>query len=219
MNLTATIGLAIMIVSEGATLARIEPFWSWNTPIAWTGFILFADGIVCAGARPFVAAHEPARVPSAGGCVDSALARVRRFQPVHPQLALRWPAREFSAADVRLRMVVRDDLAGDVRRGGTRSGASGGLAMAGRRPALLSLSRPSRPPALPALPALLSVVAGAVMLAAPFVVPDAVAVYLAAPVWLGFIFLLDPINARLGGEVIVDGYSRRQLRPSHQSLA
>jgi hypothetical protein len=24
--------------------------------------------------------------------------------------------------------------------------------------------------------------------------------YLAAPVWLGFIFLLDPINARLGGE-------------------
>jgi hypothetical protein len=31
---------------EGATLARIEPFYSWNTPIAWTGFILFADSIV-----------------------------------------------------------------------------------------------------------------------------------------------------------------------------
>src|SRR5207237_267857 len=29
-----------------ATLAQIEPFWSWNTPIAWTGFILFADGLV-----------------------------------------------------------------------------------------------------------------------------------------------------------------------------
>ena len=38
------------------------------------------------------------------------------------------------------------------------------------------------------------------MLAAPFVVPDALAVYMAAPVWLGFIFLLDPINAALGGE-------------------
>ncbi|MBI4484910.1 MAG: hypothetical protein HY655_02765, partial [Acidobacteria bacterium] len=35
-----------MIVSESATLARIEPFWTWNTPIAWTGFILFADSIV-----------------------------------------------------------------------------------------------------------------------------------------------------------------------------
>ena len=34
MNLTAWFGLAIMIASEAATLARIEPFWSWNTPIA-----------------------------------------------------------------------------------------------------------------------------------------------------------------------------------------
>jgi hypothetical protein len=38
------------------------------------------------------------------------------------------------------------------------------------------------------------------MLASPFVVPPSVARYLAAPVWLGFIFLLDPINARLGVE-------------------
>src|SRR3954453_4262690 len=46
MNLMTWVGLAIMVGSEAATLARIEPFWSWNTPIAWTGFILFADGIV-----------------------------------------------------------------------------------------------------------------------------------------------------------------------------
>src|SRR5262245_335134 len=35
-----------MIGSQVATLARIEPFYSWNTPICWTGFILFADSIV-----------------------------------------------------------------------------------------------------------------------------------------------------------------------------
>ena len=46
MNPMAWIGLAVMIGSQTATFARIEPFWSWNTPIAWTGFILFADGIV-----------------------------------------------------------------------------------------------------------------------------------------------------------------------------
>jgi hypothetical protein len=40
------LGLAIMIVSEAATLAKIEPFWSWNTPIAWTGFLIFADAVV-----------------------------------------------------------------------------------------------------------------------------------------------------------------------------
>src|SRR5205823_6580407 len=74
---------------------------------------------------------------------------------------------------------------------------------------LIAVARPGRadvspgPPAPPvptALPALLSVGAGAVMLASPFLTSPGVARYLAAPVWLGFIFLLDPINARLGGE-------------------
>src|SRR5262249_12075720 len=44
--LMIVLGLLLMIVSETATLLRIEPFWSWNTPIAWTGFILFADASV-----------------------------------------------------------------------------------------------------------------------------------------------------------------------------
>jgi hypothetical protein len=61
--------------------------------------------------------------------------------------------------------------------------------------------RPERAtaPAPPAHPALW-IGAGALMLASPFVVPPSVARYLAAPVWLGFIFLLDPINGRLGVE-------------------
>ena len=40
------------------------------------------------------------------------------------------------------------------------------------------------------------------MLAAPFFISPALARYFAAPVWLGFIFLLDPINARLGAETL-----------------
>ena len=42
----ALAGLAVMIVSEAAMLLRIEPFWSWHTPIVWTGYILFVDGLV-----------------------------------------------------------------------------------------------------------------------------------------------------------------------------
>ena len=41
---------------------------------------------------------------------------------------------------------------------------------------------------------------GLLMLASPWLVSREAAQYLAAPVWLGFIFLLDPINARLGAE-------------------
>jgi hypothetical protein len=44
-----------------------------------------------------------------------------------------------------------------------------------------------------------SIVAGAAMLLWPIVSPSP---YLAAPVWLGFIFLLDPLNSRWGAEAI-----------------
>jgi hypothetical protein len=37
-----------------------------------------------------------------------------------------------------------------------------------------------------------------------------VARYMAAPVWLGFIFLLDPINAWLGGESLWDDWRAKR---------
>ena len=44
---------------------------------------------------------------------------------------------------------------------------------------------------------------GAAMLASPFLVSAKLARYMAAPVWLGFIFLLDPINARRGAQPLM----------------
>ena len=50
------------------------------------------------------------------------------------------------------------------------------------------------------------------MLISPFLVPAAVARYMAAPIWLGFIFLLEPINTWLGGEsLFLVGPVRRRL--------
>ena len=42
------IGLGILTVSEAGMFARVEPFWTWHTPIAWTAYILLVDGIVYA---------------------------------------------------------------------------------------------------------------------------------------------------------------------------
>ena len=39
-------GLLTILVSQACMLARIEPFYHWHTPIAWTGYILLADGVV-----------------------------------------------------------------------------------------------------------------------------------------------------------------------------
>ena len=40
------IGLLVIALSEAGMLARIEPFYHWHTPIAWTGYILLVDAIV-----------------------------------------------------------------------------------------------------------------------------------------------------------------------------
>jgi hypothetical protein len=64
------------------------------------------------------------------------------------------------------------------------------------------------------------VTAGVVLLAVPFVVPATIAPYVAAPVWLGFIFLLDPLNARLGGEsLLVDLHAGRWDRMINLALS
>lgn len=57
-----------------------------------------------------------------------------------------------------------------------------------------------------------SVAVGAGCLILPLVVPAGVAHYLAAPVWLGFIFFLDPINHWLGGKSIFRDLARGDPR-------
>jgi hypothetical protein len=181
-------GLAVMIVSETATLAGIEPFATWNTPIAWTGFILFADSIVYRARGQSWIRSAPgefallALVSIPLWIVFEGFNLVIRnwYYTGGPQnfwlrqfgfawaFATIWPA-IFEGAD--LVAVVRAEH-----------------------------SLPASSPPAPARPALPALLLGTFLLAIPFAVPADVARYMAAPVWLGFIFLLDPINRRLGAE-------------------
>jgi hypothetical protein len=192
MNVCSTIGLIIMVVSEAATLAKIEPFYSWNTPIAWTGFILFADGIVWrARARSWLRSSPREFVFLA--IVSIPLWLVFEFYnlflanwhytglPENPGLRALgyawsfgtiWPA-IFEGADLI-----------DVWRGSPR-----GIRL-GRSYWYVTADNPRAA-------ARIFVVLGALMLLWPLVWPSP---YLAAPVWLGFILLLEPINVRLGAE-------------------
>jgi hypothetical protein len=194
MNAQALVGLLLMGVTQTATLAAIEPFRSWNTPIAWTGFILFADGVVWR-ARGHSWLRSSPREFAFLALVSIPLWLVFEFfnlfidnwyyvgLPENPALrafgyawsfATIWPA-IFEAADLI-----------DVWRGSRR-----GVAI-GRTHTYWVVGRPHVRRA-----ALLAIGLGAAMLVWPVVWPSR---YLAAPVWLGFIFLLDPINARLGAE-------------------
>jgi hypothetical protein len=198
MNAGALIGLLVMIGSEGATLARLEPFYSWNTPIAWTGFILFADSVVWRARGRSWIRSSPVEFTFLAA-VSIPLWLVFEFYNLYldnwnytglPEtfwlrqfgyawsFATIWPA-IFEAADLI-----------DVWRGTVRLKAD-------TTPAFRSLRAP------------MSVAAGAAMLVWPLVWPSR---YLAAPVWLGFILLLDPINAAMGEESLLSDFRRRDYR-------
>ena len=190
MSGLALLGLAITIGSEAATLARIEPFWSWNTPIAWTGFLIFADAIAYrARGNSWIRSSPREFIALALVSIPLWLVfewfnlflRNWHYVGLPENAALRYFGYAWSFATIWPAMFLAAELIAVWR----------GKAL----PAPLAL------PALPALPAL-SIAVGAFMLALPFLAPG-IAMYLAAPVWLGFIFLLDPINARLGGESLL----------------
>jgi hypothetical protein len=203
------LGMAIMIVSETATLQQIEPFWSWNTPIAWTGFIIFADSVVYrARGRSWMrsAPREFAVLALVSiplwVCFEFYNLFLRNWHyvglPEDPVLryvgyawsfATIWPA-IFEGADL---VAVLRGANGDARGRGIVDSGAAGASRSGRRDR--ELFTPGE---------VVSIAVGAAMLGSPFVAPPVIRPYLAAPVWLGFILLLDPINRHLGGESLTD---------------
>ena len=192
------LGLSLMIVSEAATLARVEPFWTWNTPIAWTGFILFADAIVWrARGNSWIRSAPLEFLWLAIASIPLWL--VFEFYnlfidnwhyaglPQNP--LLRYFGYAWSFATIWPAIFEGAELIG-VWRNANRDSPPGAVVRLGERHMFWTVSHPRTA-------AWISIGAGAAMLIWPLVWPSQ---YLAAPIWLGFIFLLDPINARLGGE-------------------
>ena len=205
MNLSAGIGLIVMITSESMTLANVEPFPTWNTPLMWTGFILFADGIVFSRRGTSWIRSAPAEFALLAA-VSIPLWLIFElynqfisnwyYVGLPEPLALRtlgygwafatiWPC-IFEGADL---VAVCWNTEGSSQSSGTAPSVGPHGRAVDRR---LATSVDSFGAA-----SWLSVGAGTVMLTWPLIRPSP---YLAAPVFLGFIFLLDPINAWLGAE-------------------
>lgn len=210
------LGAGIMILSEAATLAKIEPFWSWNTPICWTGFILFADAIVYR-ARGNSWLRSSPREFIALALASIPLWLVFEFYNLYldnwyydglPENRwLRMFGYAWSFATISPAIFEGAELVAVLRRSGgpRKSGGSGKSASSPRNlPNPHDLHDLHDPPVLPGLPGPpgLWMTVGALMLASPFFVTPSVARYMAAPVWLGFIFLLDPVNAWLRAETL-----------------
>jgi hypothetical protein len=207
------LGAVAMAGSEAAMLARVDPFFHWHTPIAWTGYLLFADAWVwkrrgtswlrnCPAELLFLAC---ASIPLWGifeaynkytlenwYYIGLPVNYLVRYAGYAWAFATIWPA-IFETAD--LVSSLRDRRA--------------------------PMDRADVPLAqTPGAAGWLSVAAGAVMLIVPVLLRSSrIASYLAAPVWLGFIFLLDPLNARAGGESILGDLRRKRTGRLRNLLA
>jgi hypothetical protein len=192
MNAGALAGLGIMIGSEAATIGHLEPFYSWNTPICWSGFILFADSVVYrARGRSWI--RSAPREFTLLALASIPLWLVFEFYNLYlnnwnytglPENDwLRLFGYGWAFATITPAIFEGAELIGLVwdPDGRMRDPVSAESRCGGR--ALW-----------------LSIAVGVLMLIVPFVAAPPLARYLAAPVFLGFIFLLEPINRRLGAE-------------------
>jgi hypothetical protein len=190
-----------MVMSEAGMLAHLEPFWSWHTPIAWTGYILFVDALVRRrrGDSLLTTAPDEAAFIGAVGIPLWVIFEAYNAWSLHNWHYIGLPesivARDFgfawAFATISVAIFETSECVGAYR--GVRRDVEGS----------------AHPPVIPLGTAgVTSVIAGAIMLLVPIVHPSD---WLAAPVWLGFIFLLDPINAANGAESI-----RGDLREQHR---
>jgi hypothetical protein len=188
MPLYGWIGLSALVVSEAGMLARIEPFWTWHTAIAWTGYILLVDAIVWTRRGSSWIRSAPAE--SAFLAIASIpLWLIFEFYNLFidswdyvnlPDPPVRYFGYAWAFATIWPAIFETADLVETLR--------------------VPATNRRAPTPETPLSPGhVVSMAVGGVMLILPFIWPSP---WLAAPVWLGFIFLLDPINARLGADAL-----------------
>ncbi len=178
------LGLVALVGAEWLMFRGVEPVATFFTPIAWTAYILVADAAVFAVSGRSRLRDTPgdlARVALLSVPLwfifEAYNLRLENWQYVG--LPLNWLASGFgyawSYATITPAIFVTADL---VESFGWFAGRA-------------------RPIQFRAAARCGSMVLGTLLLALPLVMPRSTGAHLFALVWLGFIFLLDPINHRL----------------------
>jgi hypothetical protein len=204
------IGLCVLLLSEAGMLAKVEPFWTWHTPIAWTGYILFVDGLVYGmRGRSWLTTNTREFVFLVIASIPlwlvfeayNLLIRNWHYVNLPENLFVRYAGYAWAFATISPAIFVTAELVAVLR----------------SRPVDVRTSIPSVVVRRERRPSdYVLVAAGAAMLLWPIAWPSP---YLAAPVFLGFVFLLDPINAWRGDQSLLDDISHARWHRMQNLLA
>jgi hypothetical protein len=201
------LGLGIMVVSEGLLLLRVDPVATWFTPIVWTGYLLFADALALQ-LRGESLIHDSPREflmmlwLSLGLWLIFEGYNLRLmnwyYTGVPRQPALRNLAYGWSFATI---FPAIFETAGWL----------GGVLKFER----LRVTPRRFSPFLWAL----SFVVGAACVTVPLALPYRLSRFLFAFVWLGFIFLVEPINYQMGAPSLFRQWEEGRLDDTLRFLA
>ena len=198
------IGALSVAISQAAMFARLDPFYHWHTPIAWTGYILLADAFVWRRRGASWLRNNPAELFFLA-CASVPLWMIFEvynkyslrnwyYIGLPDNMLLRSAGYAWTFATIWPAIFETADVVSSVR----------------DRRAPVDRTEALVPRPLGTAEWVL-VAAGALMLAAPLAFHSSgIATYLAAPVWLGFILVMDPLNARAGSESILGDWRKRR---------
>ena len=183
-------GLVALAGAEYLMFRGIEPVATYFTPIAWTSYILIADAALAALTGRSRLRDQPAVIARMAllsiplwMIFEAYNLRLANWTYIGlpENFALRWLGDGWSFATITPAILLTSEVV----------------------EALGWFEREARPVRFSAAAQRAMVAAGAVMLLFPVVLPQRNGAYLFALVWLGFIFLLDPLNHRRGWPSLV----------------
>jgi len=175
-------GLALLVIAEVLMFRGMAPITIYFTPIAWTCYIFLADAAVLAISGHSRLHNEPWRM------LQVALLSIPLWMV-------------FEAYNLRLEnwvyVGVPKGAAGVVGYAWSFATITPGIFETADLVEAFGWFRPTRPIVFSSAAQRAMMLFGFACLAAPLALPRRTAAYLFALVWIGFFFLLDPINRRL----------------------
>jgi hypothetical protein len=177
-------GVAILCIGEILMFAKVEPFYTWFTPIQWTGYVLLLDAIlqrrrgesfIFDRTREFLLLLIVSKICCFLFEAYNLHLRNWEYHHLPENMALRLTGFFWAFASIFPGILMTSDVIDEF-----------------------SIFRKARfsPLRVPKWIHRVLLITGALFCTVPVLVPAEIAKYLFAFVWVGFVFLLDPINYR-----------------------